>query len=384
MAGLQLAVFVVMVGFLGGACGTSTSQNLNDRDADVADLSGSDASMAGAGDAGPGNEHPRAGKIACEDQPTEGEACDPLPAGFRCRQGSCPGGCSPECQCTDGTWHCSVTCRDSFSPLPVECGTPPLCRDECVPVPILPDGGLGPVDGPITVGYRYPLRFTPPDLTTLWGDQPLALVIDNGPALDETWLAELAAQTTLRTWPELELVPADIAPQTTADGSSPNGAQIVVTPRSKLEDRWYALHIAALPFWVAAMKSVEPDGSYVSRFRTGSEPHVASVTFAGGATKHRLYIGTSESVAANSSPSQFIQVRHGGELVPCSDVAFTPGRALNIISFDCPSLSEFPDQISIGAGLVSTTGAALLPIVVEKVVLTLTSCGQSCEQVNLP
>jgi len=104
-------------------------------------------------------------------------------------------------------------------------------------------------------------------------------------------------------------------------------------------------------------RGYEPDGAYVSRFRTDSEPHVASVTFAGGDTNHRLYIGTSESVTANSSPTQFIQVRHGGELVICSDVAFALGRALNIISFDCTSLSEFSDQISIGAGLVSTEEA---------------------------
>ncbi len=265
----------------------------------------------------------------------------------------------------------------------MECGTPPLCRDQCLEVAILPDGGIGSADGPITIGYRYSLRFTPPDSTTLWGDQPLAVVIDSGPQLDETWLSDLAARTTLRTWPELDLVAADIVPQMVQDASYANGARISVTPRARLEDRWYAMHITALPFWVTATTSIAPDGPVVSRFRTGSAPQVASVIFAGGATKHRLYITPSESVAANASPAQLIQVRQGGELVTCSDVEFTSGRALTIISLDCPGLSEFPDEISIAAGFASSTGAELLPIVVEKAGLTLTSCGPSCEQANL-
>jgi len=399
MISSRLAIVGATLGLFSGACGSSTLPGTDHRDADVAnpaspdapgggalDISAADAAAAWTRDeaAASGPDAPasldalRPGKVACEDKPEDGESCDSMPAGYSCRLGSCAGGCYPECRCTEGRWRCSVVCRDYFSVTPVECGAPPVCRDYCVPVAILPDGGFGPADGPITLGYRYSFYFAPTDMTTLWGDQALMIKIGSGPVLAEASLADLSTRVTLRTWPELETVQASVSVEATLDASVP-AQRIAIKPQSKLPDRWYALHVSSLPFWATAEGHVAPDGAYVARFRVGSEPHITTVTFAGGTSKHRLYIGLSESVVASVSPAQLTQVRSLGQVVTCTDVDFAAGRATGMLSFDCPTVIEFPEEISIGTGLVSTTGAVIAPVVVKKAGLTLKSCGTSCE-----
>jgi hypothetical protein len=103
------------------------------------------------------------------------------------------------------------------------------------------------------------------------------------------------------------------------------------------------------------------------------------VTFAGGASKHRLYIYPSEPVTAQTSPASIVEVRSAGFLVTCSDVGFTAGKAMDSLSFDCPSLTAFPDQITIGAGLSSATGVPLAPTTIAKADLTLGTCGTDCQ-----
>jgi hypothetical protein len=41
---------------------------------------------------------------------------------------------------------------------------------------------------------------------------------------------------------------------------------------------------------VVALTVFVPDGSYVARFRIGSDPQVAAVTFAGGKSKHPSWL----------------------------------------------------------------------------------------------
>jgi hypothetical protein len=310
---------------------------------------------------------PRAGKVTCDEHPVEGESCDPLPAGFFCRHQSCTGGCLPECHCNQGTWRCMTTCRDNLSPNPIDCGTPPLCRDQCLQVPVLADGGLAYTDG-VTIGYHYAISFVPTDMTTLWGDQALRVTVGVGPALDRAWLDELASRITLRTWPELEVVPSTSAVQVgVSDGEA---ARVTVTPTAKLSERWYALYLAGLPFWATAQSHATADGAFVARFAVGSAPRVTAVTFAGGPSKHRLYVAMSESVMASVSPATLVQVLQAGASAACTDVEFTPNTALGQLSFDCPTLSQFPDEVSIGSGFVSTKGVALLPVVVKMAYLT--------------
>jgi hypothetical protein len=327
-------------------------------------------------DSAPVGDGPRAGKITCDERPIEGESCDPLPAGLFCRHQSCTGGCLPECRCNQGIWRCMTTCRDNLSPNPIDCGTPPLCREQCLQVPVLADGGLAYTDG-VTIGYRYAVSFVPTDMTTLWGDQALRVTVGVGPALDRTWLDELASRISLRTWPELEVVPSTSAVEVgVSEGES---ARVIVTPTAKLSERWYALYLAGLPFWATTQSHATADGAYLARFAVGSDPRVAAVTFAGGSSKHRLYLAPSESLLASVSPATLVQVRQAGASVVCTDVGFTANAPLTEVAFDCPTLSQFPDEIAVGSGLVSTTGAALSPVVVKKADLTFTSCGSECE-----
>jgi hypothetical protein len=465
---------VLTIGFLGGACESSTSQGVQNRDADVADLPARDATPdvaapdaspdvaaadspgdigldrkdlpvayspgdsrpdrngdvapsgsddvgpSGSGDVAPDRnadlapegrgdiaateagtdgttpeargevgaadavsvpDGPRAGKVTCDERPIEGESCDPMPAGFFCRHQSCTGGCLPECRCSQGTWRCATSCRDYFSPDPIDCGTPPLCREQCLQVPVLADGGLAYTDG-VTVGYRYAVGFTPIDMTTLWGAQALRVTVGSGPPLDRARLDDLASRITLRTWPELEVVPSTSAVEVGVSDSET--ARITVTPTAKLSERWYALHLAGLPFWATAQSHVAADGAYLARFAVGSDPRVAAVTFAGGPSKRRLYIAPSELLQTSVSPATLVQVRQSGAAVVCTDVGFKANAPLTEIAFDCPTLSQFPDEIAIGSGFVSTTGTALLPVVVKKADLTFTSCGSECEVGRVP
>ncbi len=382
MSRWQLASFVLTVGYLGGSCGASNQQGADDRDADVADSPlAHEAADILAPEANI-DDVPRSGKVTCDEHPVEGQSCDPLPSGLFCRFESCTGGCLPECRCNEGIWRCSTSCRDYFSPVPIDCGTPPLCREECLEVAVLPDGGLASIDGTITIGYQYALRFTPADFTTLWGAQPLLVAVGNGPTIDRAWLDDLASRVSLRTWPELETVPSTATVEVAA--SAGETARVTVTPATTLSERWYALHLSGLPFWATAQSHTMADGAYVARFSIGSDPRVSSVTFAGGPSKHRLYLALSESVLASVSPAQLVQVRDAGATVACTDVSFTASTPLDTLPFDCPTLGEFPDEIAVGSGLVSTTGVPLVPLVLEKADLTLSSCGTSCEAAGPP
>jgi hypothetical protein len=246
-------------------------------------------------------------------------------------------------------------------------------------VSVLPDGGLP--DG-ATIGYRYALRFAPADMTSLWGDRALLVTVGTGPTLERARLDELATRIMLRTWPEMEPVPSTSTVEVAASASET--ARVTLTPGSTLSERWYALHLSGQPFWATVQSHSTAEGAYVARFSVGSDPRVSLVTFAGGPSKHRLYIALSESVLATLSPAGLVEVRQDNVSVACTDVSFTINAPLSTLSFDCPSLDQFPDEIQIGAGFVSTTGIDLSPVILKKTDLTLTSCGSWCEAAGAP
>jgi hypothetical protein len=318
--------------------------------------------------------------VACQDNPSEGEFCDPLPEGLYCRQGPCAGGSAKECRCQEGKWHCAVRSIDNLSAVPFDCGTQPLCRETCQWATVLPDGGLAfPTDGSYSVGMRYPASFSPMDMSTLWSGKGLEVTI-NGPVA-ESWLQDLAGRLSVCTWPEQEDVPATstvVAPYSSQAGF------VSLLPNSELADRWYALRLSALPFWmVPPAIHGTPDGAYVARFRTGSEPLVRAVQFAGGPDKHRLHIAISESVSTPQNAASFVEVQSAGASVACSDL-FIASPTTSELYFDCPTLTTFPDQITIGAGLSSTTGVALAPVTIDKTGLTFTPCGTDCQSGFVP
>lgn len=129
------------------------------------------------------------------------------------------------------------------------------------------------------------LHLEPVDLTTSVGGSPLHVLISNlGAPVGIGVLNQIAASVTLRTWPELELVPTSVSKISDVSGKSDEDqfAHIYLEPVSPLADRWYALHVDVLPSGTATWSAFPhvwslTNGSRVSRFRTGSEPVVASV-----------------------------------------------------------------------------------------------------------
>jgi hypothetical protein len=100
--------------------------------------SGSDGGGAVGGGPGAGGtaggQGGATGVVACEQRPTTGQSCTPLPAGKVCRLGdSCVAGCAPDCSCTDGFWRCETVCRDcNLGPNPAPpLSTPPWCEVFC-------------------------------------------------------------------------------------------------------------------------------------------------------------------------------------------------------------------------------------------------------------
>jgi hypothetical protein len=96
------------------------------------------------------------GVVACEQGPTAGQRCTPLPAGMVCRLGfSCLGGCAPDCSCDNGLWTCEYVCRDcllgaSDGPSPSASGGPQVCSVFC-------DYGMPKLDaGPDVPGVDAP------------------------------------------------------------------------------------------------------------------------------------------------------------------------------------------------------------------------------------
>jgi hypothetical protein len=241
----------------------------------------------------------------------------------------------------------------------------------------MPDGGmLFPTDGSYSaVGYQYSADFIPRDMMTSWGDQGLRVEVHGGVPIDKTWLQDLASRLSLCTWPERQDVPATISMM-----DVPNGVGgVSIRPTSKLTDRWYALRLSALPSWMSKpLLRPTPDDDGVARFRVGSEPRVASVSFVGGSSQHLLEIRISEPVASQQSPATIVQVQSAGSVVVCSDVGFTAGAARYSTLLDCPVLTSFPDRIKIGSGLVSSSGLALAPVTFVRADLFEVSCGTDC------
>ena len=94
--------------------------------------------------------------------------------------------------------------------------------------------------------------------------------------------SSLATELSIRTWPELDIVPS----ATVVDdgvGENPLGT-VKLYPSAPLTARWYVVRLASLPtgFTASELPSTPlADGSYVSRFYGGSDPHLRGVQFNG-------------------------------------------------------------------------------------------------------
>lgn len=125
------------------------------------------------------------------------------------------------------------------------------------------------------------VRFGFSDLTTSVGESPLQLLVNHvGEIVTQEMLAELKPQVSLRRWPSLERVAADVqlAP---SDNESPN-AYLRLVPKKALESTaWYALVVEKLPSgfrWPAFTPAlVDADGRHIVRFVGGEQPVVSSL-----------------------------------------------------------------------------------------------------------
>lgn len=166
--------------------------------------------------------------------------------------------------------------------------------------------------------------FEPTDLTSSVADSPLRLGIDNyGITVDPGLLDALAKQTSLRTWPELKPIDVTVMQQP-PDANGDKRAYVILEPKEPLADRWYVMHVAALPEglkWPAypALRKLS-DGAAVSRFRPGSDPVFESVLVCKKDDAQALISVFSEKVKAQHPFEQVIHLVVDGKSDICSSV----------------------------------------------------------------
>ncbi len=125
------------------------------------------------------------------------------------------------------------------------------------------------------------VRFGFADLTTSVGETPLQLFVNHvGEIVSTEMLAELKAQVSLRRWPSLEKVAADV--QLTASDNENANAYLRLVPKQAIESTaWYALVVEKLPAgfrWPTFTPAlVDADGRHIVRFFGGDKPVISSL-----------------------------------------------------------------------------------------------------------
>lgn len=149
----------------------------------------------------------------------------------------------------------------------------------------------------------------PVDLTTAASQAALHVRVSNlGAPVGSDLLYRIAQSVTLRTWPELSVIPTTVAKVVDATGKSSEDefAHIYLAPTAALADRWYTLAMDVLPQglgWASPANTVAlANGGQGTRFRVGSGPMVASVrVYAKDAAKRVVHVDISEPVIARAS-----------------------------------------------------------------------------------
>lgn len=132
----------------------------------------------------------------------------------------------------------------------------------------------------------------PMDMMTSIGTGPIEVtVVPRGTTVDDTFLRALKDRISLATWPEMSPVPFDVRiSNETSPAQLDNGAQIMprailrVEPSKSLDDRWYAVSLNApdlVEVGTVQGQTKLANGAIGCRFRTGSEPALWGVRFAG-------------------------------------------------------------------------------------------------------
>lgn len=248
--------------------------------------------------------------------------------------------------------------RDGENPLDTP-ANPPKNPNVQTEGPMGPQTGTAPTtDGRFPPGPTRPLptvQLEPLDLATSVGSSPLHVLVSNLSApVGQSALEAIGTSITLKTWPELELVPVTYEYKD-ASGSSAedNFAHVYLKPTSPLSDRWYALYTKELPAAVTwpAFSNVytTKSGEKVTRFRVGSEPVIASIRHYPDDPKQMLFVDFSERVEGDFAAKLTVP--------GCQRANMGEGVSANSVRFSCPGLDRAKGlEIAVAAGLRSVSG----------------------------
>ncbi|MBI4703616.1 MAG: hypothetical protein HY744_21100 [Deltaproteobacteria bacterium] len=174
-----------------------------------------------------------------------------------------------------------------------------------------------PEPGP--AGVR--LWLEPMDGSTAVDAHVLRVGLDGGEAgVGGAMLAQLASLVSLRTWPELEPVPAAVRQRAAGQGDDPR-AYVELEPAPALADRWYVLRVGQPPagaIWPRyAWRHELGGGASGARFRPGSDPKVRQVQLCDEPGSTALVIDFTERLAKSLPAGTFATVRQAGTPASC-------------------------------------------------------------------
>jgi hypothetical protein len=224
-------------------------------------------------------------------------------------------------------------------------------------------------------------------MVTFYGDGRLAVTVDNLGSPVGQLLVDLQARLSLRTWPELEVVPAAVnVTDTTGQEGTDKYAHLVVQPDVVLADRWYGLLIAGLPTGFAwptynSAHAID-DMTWVSRFRTGPEPLVLSILSCEKGTATSLSIEFSEPIMASSISPSVGFTRADGTPIDCTPPDLPSDSSTWGAAYRCPEMKT-PFEVDIHDGLLSKSGLRLMPQHIAVVPEMMVPWGEGCRMWDL-
>lgn len=167
---------------------------------------------------------------------------------------------------------------------------------------------------------------------------------------------------TIVTWPELAAVSGAVEH---AAKTSTSAERYFVRPSAPLEDRWYAVRLvlpaSGLRPSVDAYQTT--DGSYVSRFRPGSDPLVARVDLCTKGSTEKLAILSSEALAdpVDASIASSLKLTQVGGTPTCT-FRGAEGVGSRWLSYTCSGVSRTASTtIELPAGLRAAASSKTVP-----------------------
>jgi hypothetical protein len=216
------------------------------------------------------------------------------------------------------------------------------------------DGG-GQPSGPHAPFIQVRADLT--DETTNVGQGPFKVSYE-GRLLDDTTLGDLAAQLSLRTWPEGAVVPTTLTinPVSASNNNVPGTTAVVqIAPSAALDDRWYSLQFGAAQKGITTSQSFDGGVAGV-RLRPGSHPAVSLISFCQAEAAGSKFIVTLSEAVTAAVPAELFTVTQNGAALGCR---FDEMRPQELHEF-CATLVPGPLTVTLAAGKAQATGGAPL------------------------